>query len=201
MQFVQETGLKIGESLIKLGKITPHELSKTLETQINIKLLNGFKCKKGSYRIIKTTTPSSEPIFKINPMQVIYEAINKFYEDKNLFNRKKFKNGVVFKASDNFNDELNKLTFTTVKHFKLANNISENNKVGDIIKKSPLNKNETFKFLFFLEKAKLIEMEDSKINNSIENEKLSTDPFKDDTVLLTDDQIEEIKSELNNVTS
>ena len=79
IDFTFESGLKIGESLLKLGKITPHELSSILELQLKLKLLNGFRCIDGFYGFKYSDQTEVETIFRIDPIQVIYEAVDNNY--------------------------------------------------------------------------------------------------------------------------
>jgi len=73
IDFSNKKGIQIGEALIEQGWLTPHELSRILEFQMKLKLLNGFRFKSGDYSFTETDkiTPNSDIIFNINPLQVI----------------------------------------------------------------------------------------------------------------------------------
>ena len=192
IEYTLESGLKIGEALIKLGKITPHELSSILELQLKLKLLNGFRCTEGFYGFRYSDTTEVETIFRIDPIQVIYEAVNRHY----VFNDPSTSNididGII-KAKEELITKINDLSLNSVKEIKLIDLIKEDIAISDVMSNSPLSQSETFKILKFLDLAELISIEKkyTQTGNTTQTKKMLIDPLGDKTVLLNETKIEE----------
>jgi len=192
IQYSLESGLKIGESLIKLGKITPHELSNILEVQLKLKLLNGFRCIDGFYGFMYSDQTEVETIFRIDPIQVIYEAVDKHYLFEDPSSTEIDIDGQI-RPKEVLFTKIGELTLNSIKEIKLINMIKDEISINDIVNSSPLSKLDTFKLLKFLEMTDLISIEKnysstSKTVTQTQNNLL--DPFSDNTVLLNESIIE-----------
>ena len=192
VEYTLESGLKIGEALIKLGKITPHELSSVLELQLKLKLLNGFRCFEGFYGYKYSEETDVETIFRIDPIQVIYDAVNHHY----IYDEPSINNididGII-KPKGELSTKIYELNLSSIKEIKLANMLNDDCNISDIITNSPLDQPETFKFLKFLDLSELISIEKSytQTGNTTQTKKMLIDPLGDKTVLLSDSIIAE----------
>ena len=197
IDYTLESGLKIGEALIKLGKITPHELSSILELQLKLKLLNGFRCIDGYYGFKYSDQTEVETIFRIDPVQVIYEAVDKHY----IFEEPSDSNidieGVI-RPKEQLFTKISDLNLNSIKEIKLINMIKDDIGISELVSGSPLSNQETFKLLKFLDMTELISIEKNYSNTSnttTQTKKMLIDPLGDKTVLLNETNIEEQMSE------
>ena len=187
-----ESGLKIGESLIKLGKITPHELSSILELQLKLKLLNGFRCIDGFYGFKCSDQTEVETIFRIDPIQVIYEAVDKHYIFEDPLSSNIDIDGLI-RPKEVLFTKIGELNLNSIKEIKLINMIKEEISISDLVTASPLSNQDTFKLLKFLDLTELISIEkdySSSSNTATQTQKNLIDPFSDKTVLLKESYIE-----------
>lgn len=166
VSFAHETGIKIGEALIKMGKISPHELSDMLETQIKEKLLAGLVISTGKYYYIDTQDLNLEVIYNINPIQVIYDAVKRsILEDRNITDLIS-DDTTSITPGPNITNELSNLKLASPKELKLANLLRKDQAISDLIDKSPLSEEETYDFLYFLKIADFIDLKSENFNNA-----------------------------------
>jgi len=201
VEYTLESGLKIGEALIKLGKITPHELSSVLELQLKLKLLNGFRCFDGFYGYKYSEQTEVETIFRIDPIQVIYDAVSQhyIYDDHSTTN---IDIDGIIKPRAELKDKIYDLNLSSIKEIKLASMINDDCSISEIVTNSPLEQSETFKFLKFLDLSELISIDKNypQAGNTTQTKKMLVDPLGDKTVLLNESIIaEEINEGLKKI--
>ena len=167
-----------------------------MELQLKLKLLNGFRCSEGFYGYKYAEQTDVETIFRIDPIQVIYDAVNQhyIYDDPAVNN---IDIDGVIKPKEELKNKICDLNLSSIKEIKLANIISDNSSISDIIANSPLDQPETFKFLKFLDLSGLITIEKSytQTGNTTQTKKILIDPLGDQTVLLNESIIEEEMNE------
>ena len=190
--FANERDIKIGEALIKMGKISPHQLSSVLEDQIRKRLVGGFCLLNGKFYYKDTNTLNLEVMYNIHPLQVIYDAVERsVIEDQQISSLLK-KDGTILSRRWGLAQDIATLKFSSTKELKLANLIKKAKTVGDLIEISPLDKENTRKFIFFLHLAEFIDLndehsEDENVENIIKIEKnLYTDAEDLEEVLESD---------------
>ena len=190
--FANERDIKIGEALIKMGKISPHQLSSVLEDQIRKRLVEGFCLLNGKFYYKDTNTLNLEVMYNIHPLQVIYDAVERsVIEDQQISSLLK-KDGTILSRRWGLAQDIATLKFSSTKELKLANLIKKAKTVGDLIEISPLDKENTRKFIFFLHLAEFIDLndehsEDENVENIIKIEKnLYTDAEDLEEVLESD---------------
>lgn len=149
IDFSNKKGIQIGEALIEQGWLTPHELSRILEFQMKLKLLNGFRFKSGDYSFTETDkiTPNSDIIFNINPIQVTYDAVdsNIFLDSYDLSQNEKA--GTIYPSL--FFNKINDIGMSSNQHHKLVGMLRSPIPVEEVISKSPMDKQKTLKFIKF----------------------------------------------------
>ncbi|TDI95798.1 MAG: serine/threonine protein kinase [Deltaproteobacteria bacterium] len=190
--FANERDIKIGEALIKMGKISPHQLSSVLEDQIRKRLVEGFCLLNGKFYYKDTNMLNLEVMYNIHPLQVIYDAVERsVIEDQQISSLLK-KDGTILSRRWGLAQDIATLKFSSTKELKLANLIKKAKTVGDLIEISPLDKENTRKFIFFLHLAEFIDLndehsEDENVENIIKIEKnLYTDAEDLEEVLESD---------------
>ncbi|GEM_PF-39617 len=84
-----KTKKRMGEVLIEMGFISPHELDWLLESQIKEKLIRGFECTTGTYTFKAAGDfVKNMLVYKVNTLQVIYEGVKRFTDSRKI--EKKF---------------------------------------------------------------------------------------------------------------
>jgi len=192
LSFAHDTGLKIGEALIKLGKITPHELNSTLESQLREKLISGFKCEVGFYGFKHTSNFNFEATYKINPIQVIYDGVSRIIKNGQIPHNSFYDmNSSIIPCSD-MGEGLKKLIFNSPRELKLANLLREELTLKSIISASPLNASDTLRFLYFLYLAGLVEIPSKNAPPKNTKQPKDITLTYDKTQILTEQEIERL---------
>ncbi|MGI9533708.1 MAG: DUF4388 domain-containing protein, partial [Thermodesulfobacteriota bacterium] len=191
VEYSKESGLKIGEALIELGKLGKHDLSKILELQFKLKLLNGFRNLEGFYWYKDSEVDEIESDFKIDPLQIIYDAVNLYY----VYDPSSYENDIdgIIHTEEEFIHKIHDLNLISNKQFKLASMIKENSSIKYVIDNSLLKEDETFKFLKFLELSELISIERiyADISDAKHTDESVFDPFGESTLIINEKIIKE----------
>lgn len=157
IDFSREKGIRVGEALIELGKLTPHELGYILDLQMKLKLMNGFRLSEGTFIFTYTDSINTDTYYHINPIQIIYDAIDSYILLKPYDFRDYNSGGTVYPSSNM--GKLSDIVLSTSRHYKLADMISEPVSLSYILLESPLDREDTLKFLQFLKLAQFIRIE------------------------------------------
>jgi serine/threonine-protein kinase len=183
--YANERDIKIGEALIKMGKISPHQLSSVLEDQIRKRLMEGFTLTGGKFYYKDTNMLRLEVMYNINPLQVIYDAVDKsVIEDTEVTSLLGSDNTIISRRWGLAQD-ISTLKFSSTKELKLANSIKNAKTIGDLIGMSPLDEENTRKFILFLQLAEFVDLKDKdSVDENIEDivttgEHLDTDDAED----------------------
>jgi len=169
--FSYETGLKIGEALIKLGKITSYELSETLKMQLKERLMWGFNFKKGCYSFKSCTNNNVDLDYKINPIHLIYEEVKRFIEPNDRTYENLFYKDTTLIPHYSIKEIADDLLVLTQKEKivveLIKNKVSFKNKLTFIneeitpqklMSESILSEKETFRLIYFLSLIGLLEV-------------------------------------------
>ena len=193
LNFAHETGKKIGECLINLGKLTPHELNELLEKQIKQKIEISLLINNGNYSFISFDEPETENIYSINPIQIIYDLIKKGALNPKKINPDKLAKEYWITPKDTFDTEIDKIKLSSLKEIKLTNLISEQISLSEILINSPVDKDASIRFLNFLYFCNLIQINDSENEKIYEREINYYQSLQEDkTVLMSKEEIREI---------
>lgn len=162
VNFSLETGLKIGEVLITMNKISSHDLSSLLEDQIKDKLSRGFYLRKGNFAFKDLDQLRLSIAYNIHPLQIVYDHVitTKYSNlDEDLWNQKL--NSSYMVCSD-IEQKLKGIVFSNSKEVRIIDTIKNTNKLIDPTKDIPLEKESKFNLLHFLIISELIETVESK---------------------------------------
>ena len=177
INFSLETGLKIGEVLITMNKISSHDLSSILEVQIKDKLNRGFLLRKGKYAFKDLDELRLNIAYNIHPLQVIYNhVIAAKYKglDEDLLNNKLNSDYIV--CSD-IEDKLRGVVFSQSKEVRIIDQLKNINKEINPVKDINIDKETKFNLLHFLtisgliESAHLSESDNTDLNTNISKQK------------------------------
>ncbi len=193
LSFVHETGKQIGECLITLGKLTPHELNELLENQIKQKIEIALVCNEGSYSFISFEEPEKENIYSINPIQIIHDMTKAGSLNPKKIDFENLSKEYWITPTKIFDIEIEKIKLSSLKEIKLSNLINERISLSEILINSPLEKEQSIKFLNFLYLCNLIKIKDSEKEKVYEREINYYQSLQDDkTVLMSKEEIKEI---------
>lgn len=190
--------LRIGEILIEMGKISPHELNSTLETQIKEKLIEGFRFTDGFYGFRETKNFTIEAMYKINPVQVVYEGVNRFIRNGEIPQNSFYDMNSSVVPNPDIKEELKNLVFQSTKELKLVDLIRGKLSLKEIISISPINASDTLRLLYFLCLAGLVKIGDKDFAFE-EKRKLKKDitPTSDRTELMTEQEIKKLREQVS----
>lgn len=193
VNFSLETGLKIGEALITMNKISPHELSSILEDQIKEKLIRGFHFRDGFYAFKKLDELRLDITYNINPIQLIYDYVMSFPNkdiDEDLWN---YRMNAKYKLNKDIETELKKLVFSSSKQIKIIDYLKLGNRLIDLVLNIPVERELKFSFLHFLIISELIEITENNVRNIVkqdENKKIHSKIKKNNDLNIDIDAIE-----------
>lgn len=151
---------RIGEILVNLGMITPHELNDYLELQLKEKILESFLYLEGNYEFDETNNIDNSIFYsKINTSELIHDGFQRFVKSTD----------VDFDIIDvEFIEDLNDKT-TNIglgpKELRLVQLISQNKSLKDIEKSGKFKKDEILRVVFILGLYDLATLRNLSINN------------------------------------
>ncbi|MGH7889270.1 MAG: DUF4388 domain-containing protein, partial [Thermodesulfobacteriota bacterium] len=151
LEVAAEKKQRLGEVLVGMGLVSPHELSSFLELQVKEKIIRGFSCTQGSYSFTEENEfIDSMVAYQISLPQVLYEGIKRCVEIERI-------EKIFFQKEKNPTIELDpkqKKEANTVgvgpKELRFIQLLKERDELSDIVKTSRLDKAETLKLLYFL---------------------------------------------------
>jgi capsular exopolysaccharide synthesis family protein len=151
LEKVSQTKKKIGEVLIEMGFISPHELDWLLEFQVKEKLIRGFECTTGTYSFkSRNDFVDSILIYKVNPLQVIYEGTKRFADpvdiEREIFPKEKM---VVVASEPELLERLKSIGFSP-REYRFLQHLNRLNTISDISSINLLSRGDTLKLLCFL---------------------------------------------------
>ncbi len=158
LEKVAQTKKKIGEVLIEMGFISPHELDWLLEFQVKEKLVRGFECAAGSYSFkSRNDFVDDILIYKVNPLQVIYEGVKRYSEpvdiEKELFPTEK--NGITIAHDPELLEKVKSIGFSP-REYRFLQYLNRFNSLDDIYSINLLSKGDMLKLMSFLNSVGLI---------------------------------------------
>lgn len=160
LEKVTHSKKKIGEVLIEMGFISPHELDWLLEFQVKEKLVRGFECREGTYGF-KSRSDFVDNIltYRINPLQVIYEGIKRFVDLGDIERAFSHMNGkVVVNAESELMENVKNVGFSP-REFRFLQHLSRNGMIDDVSSVNMLPKDDMLKLMYYLSSIGLIRIE------------------------------------------
>lgn len=157
----QQQGLKIGEALILMGKIDPHQLSMILEKQIKEKLIHAFKCQNGVFHFRKENSIDVETIYKINPIQIIYDGVCRFFDGDSLMESGFFnsESNVVSKFDSKLiKSKIDNVIYSSPKELKLLDLLGSGQGLKNAMDACNMDRHSMLRFIYFLYLIKIVEV-------------------------------------------
>lgn len=150
---------RIGDVLVEMGLVSPHELNSFLELQIKEKIINGFNCLQGTY-IFKSGSGLVNRIVghKINLLQVLYEGVKRSVDISSIEEAFSIKDGgnCEIKLKPGLKAEISDIGFTPKESRFIQ--LLKDGTINDLLGISRLNREETLKLLYFLYLLDLLEV-------------------------------------------
>lgn len=151
IEIATEKKQRLGEVLVRMGLISPHELNSFLELQVKEKIISGLNCTQGTYSF-KPGDDFTDSIvaYQINLPHLLYEGIKRYMDAariEEIFFQKE-ENPTVELISD-LNGEINSIGFGP-RELRFIQLLKDKEGVGDIVRGSRLPREETLKLLYLL---------------------------------------------------
>ena len=151
LETATEKKQRLGEILVGMGLVSPHELSSFLELQVKEKIIRGFSCIHGFYSFTEDNEFIDRMVaYQINLPQVLYEGIKRCVGVERI-------EKIFFQKEKNPTVELNpdqKKEANTMgvgpKESRFIQLLKDRDQLSDIVKTSRLDRAETLKLLYFL---------------------------------------------------
>jgi hypothetical protein len=157
LEKVTQTKKKIGEVLIEMGFISPHELDWLLEFQVKEKLIRGFECTTGTYSFkSRNDFVDNILIYRVNPLQVIYEGVKRFADPIDIESEIFPNEARVIVASDpELLEKLKSIGFSP-REYRFLQHLNRLNTIDDIFSINLLARGDMLKLLCFLNSVGLV---------------------------------------------
>jgi succinoglycan biosynthesis transport protein ExoP len=164
LEKVTRTKRKIGEVLIEMGFISPHELDWLLEFQVKEKLIRGFECTTGTYGFqSRADFVDNILTYKANPLQIMYEGIKRYADPIQL--EKQFLKTTVGNAMVTSEPEivesLRNVGFSP-REYRFLQHLSRGSVISDISSSNLLPRDDMLKLMYFLSSTGYVKFEEAK---------------------------------------
>ena len=151
---------RIGEILVSLGMITPHELYEFLELQLREKILESFLYLEGEFKFNVTDGIKDDLFYsKLNPSEIIHEGFNRyvFAADTNF-------DLVGMEIKESINEDISNLGLGA-KELRLAQLLGKNKSLNEIEDTGQFKKDEILRVILLLGLHERIEFKNISIND------------------------------------
>jgi tetratricopeptide (TPR) repeat protein len=158
---------RVGEVLVGMGLISPHELNGILEFQVKEKIIRGFRYTQGTYSF----KPGSDFVgrivtYQINIPQVLYEGIKRFIDVSRIEGVLSIKEkSPSIRLGPDLGKKISSVGFGP-KELRFIQNLRDKASVNDIVKTSRLDRDEVLKLLYFLYLLGLLEIQVASISET-----------------------------------
>ena len=199
---------RIGEILVNLGMITPHELYEYLEMQLREKILESFLYLEGEFKFTVTNEVRNDLYYsKLSPSEIIHDGFSRYVyaADTNL-------DLVEMEIKNNIQEDISTLGLGP-KELRLVQLLGQKNSLNEIGSTGQFKKDDILRVILLLGLHDRIEFKSIKINDFLigvfkkyselnplpnpvsSNYKVRESELTDPTgeVLLLDDEIEAIE--------
>ncbi|HWP91594.1 MAG TPA: DnaJ domain-containing protein [Thermodesulfobacteriota bacterium] len=151
LEAANEKKLRLGEILVSMNLLSPHELNSFLELQVREKIIGGFNCVRGTYSFKPESSFADKMVaYQIDLPQLLYDGIKRRIEVKSI-------EEIFFKGdenpsvepSPNLKSQIDRLGFGP-RELRFIQLLKDRESMREILKMSRLPKDETIKLLYFL---------------------------------------------------
>jgi len=151
---------RIGEILVNLGMITPHELYEYLELQLREKILESFLYLEGEFKFSATNEVRDDLYYsKLNSSEIIHEGFNRYVyaADTNL-------DLIEIEIKNNLQEEISTLGLGP-KELRLVQLLGQKNSLNEIESTGQFKKDDILRVILLLGLHDRIEFKSIKIND------------------------------------
>ena len=151
---------RIGEILVNLGMITPHELYEYLELQLREKILESFLYLEGEFKFTVTNEVRNDLYYsKLTTSEIIHDGFNRYVyaADTNL-------DLVEMEIKNNIQEEIPTLGLGP-KELRLVQLLGQNNSLNEIESTGQFKKDDILRVILLLGLHDRIEFKSIKIND------------------------------------
>jgi curved DNA-binding protein CbpA len=191
INIASEKKQRLGEVLVSMGVISPHELNELLESQIQEKIIKGFVLESGSFNFDSGKSDLNNIVkYEIDFPHVLYEGIKRFVDQQfikeiffDLGSAKKIK---VIKDLGQKTDGLG----LGPKELRVIQNLEKNTNIENLLNKTTATNEDTLKTLFLIYLMGYVVLEKDSYRNIGRLFNRSDDAHDQD--LSSEEEIEEI---------
>lgn len=154
---------RIGDVLVEMGLVSPHELNSFLELQIKEKIINGFNCLQGKYNFKPESSFVNRMVgYKVNLLQVLYEGVKRFMEIPSIEEIFSPKDGhsPEIKLSPDLKVEISGISFSPRESRFIQ--LLKDGAINDVLSTTRLSREETLKLLYFLHLLDLLKVQNQE---------------------------------------
>jgi len=151
---------RIGEILVNLGMITPHELYEYLEMQLREKILESFLYLEGEFEFTVTNEVRNDLYYsKLSPSEIIHDGFSRYVyaADTNL-------DLVEMEIKSNIQEEISTLGLGP-KELRLVQLLGQNNSLNEIESTGQFKKDDILRVILLLGLHDRIEFKSLKVND------------------------------------
>lgn len=151
---------RIGEILVNLGMITPHELYEYLEIQLREKIVESFLYLEGEFKFTATNEVRDDLYYsKLDPSEIIHDGFNRYVyaADTNL-------DLIEIEIKNNIQEEISTLGLGP-KELRLVQLLGQKNSLNEIGSTGQFKKDDILRVILLLGLHDRIEFKSIKIND------------------------------------
>ena len=151
---------RIGEILVNLGMITPHELYEYLEIQLREKILESFLYLEGEFKFTATNEVRDDLYYsKLDSSEIIHDGFNRYVyaADTNL-------DLIEIEIKNNIQEEISTLGLGP-KELRMVQLLGQNNSLNEIESTGQFKKDDILRVILLLGLHDRIEFKSIKIND------------------------------------
>lgn len=158
---MKESGRQQGTILIEMGRISPHNLVFALELQLQQKLWEVFTWAEGEYQFNpRSEQPPSTVQLELTAAAIIYEGLRRTHDDDRIRDTLGDVDALFVHPSP---DPLHLFQEVGLDgdEMELLQSIDGSRTVRDVVERSPLGESETYRFLYAMRCAQVIELREA----------------------------------------
>ncbi|HSG31880.1 MAG TPA: DnaJ domain-containing protein [Thermodesulfobacteriota bacterium] len=151
LNIATEKKQKLGEVLVSMGVLSPHELNELLENQIQEKVIRGFLLKSGAFNFESGKSKISNIVkYDIDFPKVLYQGTKRYGNQqfiKNIFFNSGEANNI--KVIKDLSQKTGGLGLGP-KELRIIQNLEQNTNIENLLNKTTTTNDETLKILFLI---------------------------------------------------
>lgn len=160
IQEISDKDIKVGELVVSMGILNPHELNEFLEIQVTEKIIRGLTYTKGEYRFSDTNDfPANAFYCRLNLHTIIYETLNRYADTSRIDI-----NGLNIKSMEDFGTKIPGLNLGP-RELRISQLINKHKRLSDIVERENVEKEKLLSLVLFLSLYEIIDIENFSVSD------------------------------------